>query len=166
MNPTTGEVYMMPGAGDCATRWAVVKTDDRHQTVFAVPVDGFPLYGLSDQPLREGITARCGWGLWLPRDAFVNRISALSKQSADLIASKLHEVVTANIDGTEAARESEANPDYHEWMGEVGDAVAKIADLFRRTESQVQIIHKPGCPSPWMCNCYPVNVDDADESQR
>ncbi len=18
-------------------------------------------------------------------------------------------------------------------------------------------IHKPGCPSPWMCNCYPVN---------
>ena len=25
--------------------------------------------------------------------------------------------------------------------------------------SEINFVHKPGCPSPWMCNCYPVNLE-------
>jgi hypothetical protein len=132
------DVYLLPGEGDIATRWAVVAVHpDRPHLLFAVPADGNPLFGLADLPLVDQagrrLTLRCGLGLWLPRDVFPaeRRLRLLSAEHLRRAREKLRQVTAGALDGPEAARESEANPDYREWMVLVAAAVERLAAATR-----------------------------------
>jgi hypothetical protein len=133
-----GDVYLFPGEGDVATRWAVLAAHpDRPDLLFAVPGDGHPLFGLADAPLPgeadHRFTLRCGLGLWLPRDAYRRDyfLRALTADQLRQARAKARQVVAGAADGPEAARESEANPEYQEWMELVASAVDRLASAIR-----------------------------------
>jgi hypothetical protein len=133
-----GDIYLFPGEGDLATRWAVLAIHpDRPDLLFAVPGDGHPLYGLADAPLSDKpghrFTLRCGLGLWLPRDAFRGDrfLRTLSTDQLRRARAKARQIVAASADGPEAARESEADLEYRGWMELVAAAVDRLASAIR-----------------------------------
>lgn len=133
-----GSIVVLDRDDDCAVRWAVLAVHPQDSALlFAVPGDGHPLFGLPDCPLPKaptgGMTLRCGWGLWLPR-AFVESltvIGTLSSAELNYAKAKMNQVVTGRLDAPEAASENEADPEYRDWMMEVGTAVEALAERFR-----------------------------------
>lgn len=133
-----GDIYLFPGDGDLATRWAILTIDaNRPELLFAVPADGHPLFGLADAPVADEtghrLTLRCGMGLWVPRDAFRGDrfLCTLSDDQLRRSRAKARQVVAGAADGPEAAREAEADPEYGEWMSMVAAAVDRISSAIR-----------------------------------
>jgi hypothetical protein len=129
-----GDIYLFPGDGDAASRWVVVAIRGADgDALFAVPADEHPLYGLADVQLDDNahppMSLRCGLGHWLPREAFRadRRLRMLSTEALNGARDKVRQVIRASLDGPEAARESETNPDYLEWMDRVVRAADRVA---------------------------------------
>jgi hypothetical protein len=136
--PRPGDVYLLPGPSAIDLRWVVLAAHPEMELLFAVPADGHPLVGLTDVEVdaaqRAGpLVLRCGHGLWVHGEEFRPelRVGALEEQYVRRGLDKLAQMTGGGLRGPASQWESEANPDYEEWLAEVGGAVDAVAEALR-----------------------------------
>ncbi len=131
--PALGDVYLWAPPNELGLDWVVVNDHpDNPALVYVVPADGHPLAGLGDVVVREAgrerISLRCGRGAWVRRDELVSerRYRVLDSHHTTRAQEKVRQIVAGPFDGSSAAWEDEADPDYDAWMAEVTNAVLGV----------------------------------------
>lgn len=128
--PEPGDMYLAPTRGAAIVEWAAVQPHpDNDGVLYFVPVDDFPLVGRCDvvvsrRAMGRRLILRCGEGLWAQGGHFdahlwVGRIDPEYIQAA---RETLAKIVRASLEGSAARLENEADPEYQDWMDEVGVA--------------------------------------------
>lgn len=133
--PTLGDVFLWPPPNDLGLGWVVVSDHPNDAALaYTIPADGHPLAGLADVVVRdvgrEPLYLRCGRGRWLRRADLPTerRYRALDPHHVRRAQEKLRQIAAGPLDGSSAAWEDEADPDYHAWMAEVTEAVLGFAN--------------------------------------
>lgn len=136
-----GDVYLFPGRFANDLVWVVVGSHPDQPLLFAVPADGHPLVGLTDievaaSKAHDRLALRCGYGLWIHRDEFRSdwRVATLEGRYVRRAQQKMKEIAGGNLLGSASQRESEANPDYEEWLAEVEADADRLANALRTRE--------------------------------
>ena len=137
--PQPGDLFAPQRPGD-PVNWAVIQQhpDDPH-LLFLVPADDYPPHGTSDVVVPDHaqyapLTLRCGLGIWVQSDYFAKsrRVGFLDELTLHAARRKLADMVRGRIEGTAAARENEADPDYEEWMKRVAGIRAALESALDR----------------------------------
>lgn len=131
----TGDVFLFPEPTEIDLQWVVVVRHSEKPLLFAVPADGHPLVGLTDVEFGSRVM-RCGLGLWIHQDEFRPelRVDVVEERHVRRALEKLAQIGSGNIRGSALQRETEANPDYEDWLLEVDHAVDRLAKALRVRE--------------------------------
>jgi hypothetical protein len=142
--PRPGDVYLFPGPSSIDLHWVVLGTHPDKDLRFAVPADGHPLVGLTDVAVAASercgaLVLRCGHGLWIHSEEFRPdlRVGVLEERHVRRALDKLGQITAGNLQGPASQWEAEANPDYDNWLDEVGRAVDALASALRLREEVV-----------------------------
>jgi hypothetical protein len=142
--PRPGDVYLLPGPSEIDLHWVVLGTHPDQDLRFAVPADGHPLVGLTDVAVSASercgpLVLRCGHGLWIHGEEFRPdlRVGVLEERHVRRALDKLGQMTAGNLRGPASQWEAEANPDYDNWLDEVGRAVETLASALRLREEIV-----------------------------
>jgi hypothetical protein len=156
--PRPGDVYLLPGPSPIDLRWAVLGIHPDKDLLFAVPADGHPLVGLTDVELAASgecgpLVLRCGHGLWVHREEFRpdHRVGVLEERYVRRALDKLGQMAAGNLRGPASQWEAEANPDYDDWLAEIGRAVDAVASALRvreETLTAADFAHPLRLPAP------------------
>jgi hypothetical protein len=151
-DPRAGDVYLFPGPSAADLRWVVLGRHTDRDLLFAVPADGHPLVGLADVAAAESascgaLVLRCGQGLWIHAEEFRYewRVGVLDGASVERAQEKMRQIADGKLDGTAAQWETEANPDYDEWMSEVERAADLLATALRLRHETVAVSEFQRC---------------------
>jgi hypothetical protein len=151
-----GHVFLFPNSTDIDLHWVVIASHPDKPLLFAVPTDGNSLVGLTDVviscPALGPRVMRCGYGLWIHRDDFHLhlRVDVLDKRHIQRAKGKLQEIGSGDIRGSASHRETEANPDYEDWLSEIERAVDRLArslrvrDVTIKSADFVRTVELPG----------------------
>jgi hypothetical protein len=142
--PQPGDVYLFPGPFATDLVWGVIGSHPDQPLSFAVPADAHPLVGLTDVEVAasksyDRLVLRCGYGLWIHREEFRMdwRVATLAGRYVHRAQEKLKEIAAGKIQGSASQRESEANPDYEEWLAQVESDADRLANALRTKEENL-----------------------------
>lgn len=139
--PQPGDVYLFPGPSPVDLHWVALGAHPDKDLLFAVPADGHPFVGLTDVEVPPSercglLVLRCGHGLWIHREEFRPdlRVGVIEERYVRRALDKLGQMAAGKLRGLASQWEAEANPDYEDWMDQVGQAVDTLADALRFRE--------------------------------
>jgi hypothetical protein len=125
--PQPGDVFRPPLPLDEPVFFAFVQPHgDDDGCVYAVPTDDRPFVGVADVPtspeaVHGPLVLRCGHGIWAQTAQFPPelRIAVLDDPIVRQAQTTLAQVVQGQLKPTPSQEETEADPEYHDWMDEV-----------------------------------------------
>jgi hypothetical protein len=169
--PAPGDLYLFRLGEGAALEWLVVREHpDDPGLLLMVPADDFPLAGtpdvkVPDELAHRPLSVRCGQGLWLPARQLEPhlRVGSLAAEALRQVRQKLAELARGQAAGTEEQRQTDLDPEYEDWLGEVelmrqrlqeqadqAGRVVLFSDLSRQpppelaTEPQLALAAEPG----------------------
>jgi hypothetical protein len=137
--PAPGDAYLWVPVNEYVLAWVVIGAHPTDaEFVYVVPADSYARAGLADVAVRDAnappLFVRCGRGHWMRRadlDAR-RRFRVLDAHHVRRLQQKLRQIAHGPLDGSSAAWEDEADPDYRDWMANVTASVLGAMAQARR----------------------------------
>lgn len=127
-NPThPGTLWVLAPTGDWPIEWAFLEAVGTAEAVLA-PVDRLPMVGSTDLRLDDGeLVLRCGATVAIPLRALtVGTGAKVTGRLPDAAVHRAREILarleTGVVDERATALETDLEPDYQDWLGQLRDA--------------------------------------------
>ncbi len=138
--PQAGDIFLFDNPETIGLQWVLLFSHPEDKQLWlAVPADDNPMGGptdiaISEKALCGPLTLRCGQSVWKRETDFdmTLRVGILENWHRYRATDKLKQIFEGKIQSTAWQRETEADPDYEEWMGQVSyerEALMKQQDL-------------------------------------
>src|SRR6185295_9295963 len=130
-----GDLFVLPATADLPVEWAVLeRRPEGRGKLLVVPADTNPLTGAADVEVGEEdpggpLSLRCRFGVWLDAAWFdpEHRSGVLAPEMVAEALERYRQVESGNLAPSPLAEETEADPEYREWIRDVPDRARELA---------------------------------------
>jgi len=125
--PQAGDIFMFDNPETIGLQWVLLFSHPEDKNLWlTVPADDNPMTGSTDIAISEKalcgpFTLRCGQGIWKRKTDFEinSRVGVLENWHRHRATDKVKQVFEGQIQSTAWQMETEADPEYEEWMEQV-----------------------------------------------